>query len=248
MTLFDDSYPCSEEPIFEITSVSEEYIKDMSYEVAVVIPALNESQTIERIVQSVRTLATPIVVDDGSTDNTGTLARNAGAIVLTHQYNRGYDDALENGIKKAQIDGYKYVVTLDADGQHDPAILRLFLAEFGRGADLIVGTRDRMQRWSEFLFCEIGRRMWRVKDPLCGLKGYRVSVLEKLNGNINNYNLIGAELVVRLSALKIKIVEIPIVTNKRVGESRFGDGFKVNIKILKALMRCIFLNFKLKQG
>jgi glycosyltransferase involved in cell wall biosynthesis len=87
-----------------------------------------------------------LVVDDGSTDETAAVAYDAGAMVLLQAPNQGKGAALRAGFRRAITEGREAVVTLDADGQHDPADLPAFLDAFSRmRTDLIVGRRDFQQ-------------------------------------------------------------------------------------------------------
>ncbi len=201
---------------------------------AVVIPALNEAHSIEGVVRQLAEHALVIVVDDGSTDETTALARSAGAIVVRHNVNGGYDAALETGLLYAQELGCSYAVTMDADGQHSPSLLNRFSSVLEEGADLVVGHRDKTQRWSEALFCIFGRLVWGLEDPLCGMKGYRLSILDKID-SLNSYPSVGTELSLRLIELGVVATQIKIETYKREGVSRFGGGFKANMRICKAL-------------
>lgn len=201
---------------------------------AAVIPAYNEERSIEALVRHVSQRALAIVVDDGSTDDTAALARSAGAHVISHPANRGYDDALETGLRTSIALGCTFVVTMDADGQHDPSLLELFSNLLEDGASLVVGYRDTTQRWSESLFCLIGRAVWGLNDPLCGMKGYRISILNNIK-SINSYQSVGTELSLRLIELGIRPTQVTIKTRKRDGVSRFGGGIKANLRICKAL-------------
>lgn len=203
---------------------------------AAVIPALNEERSIGEVVRQASQRALVIVVDDGSNDNTALLAGAAGAYVVSHPENRGYDDALETGLQKAISLGCTFAVTIDADGQHDPTILNRFLDEFEAGADLVVGRRDHRQRWSEVLFCVIGRLVWGLNDPLCGMKGYRLSALDKID-DLNSYQSIGTELAIRLIVDGARVRQLNIKTRRRHGISRFGGDFKANRRICYALWR-----------
>ena len=88
----------------------------------VIIPAFNEAPVIGGVVADVRTLFPRVlVVDDASTDNTAALARAAGAFTASHPVNLGQGAALQTGFEAALARGARYVVTFDADGQHDPA-------------------------------------------------------------------------------------------------------------------------------
>ena len=120
--------------------------------VGIVIPALNESATITSIVEAVGKYGVPIVVDDGSTDNTASLALGSGAVVVVHEVNRGYDVALNSGFIKAAELGSKIIITVDADGQHDPLLIQQFIDAIELGADVVVGVRSRRQRFAEHLF------------------------------------------------------------------------------------------------
>ncbi len=214
---------------------------------AAVIPAFNEARTIATVVHQVSQRAIAIVVDDGSTDDTAALAQAAGAHVVRHPLNRGYDGALETGIRTARRLGCTFAVTMDADGQHDPTLLDRFLAELECGADLVVGHRDRTQRWSESLFCSLGYAIWGLHDPLCGMKGYRLAILSKVE-DLNTYASIGTELAVRLIKAGIKAHQLPVKTQPRDGTSRFGQGLMPNLKISKALWMGIFFAPALRQS
>lgn len=203
--------------------------------IAAVIPALNEANTISQVILNVRVFATPIVVDDGSTDNTGSIAREAGAVVVTHEQNLGYDAALQTGLFRAIQMGFEFAVTLDADGQHNPGLLVQFKDQLLNGADVVVGVRDRFQRFSEVIFSWFGKQVWKISDPLCGMKAYRLAHLEKL-GYFDSYKSIGTEYSIRCANAGLKIVNIPVTTAGRVGKSRFGSGLKPNYRILRALV------------
>lgn len=201
---------------------------------AAVIPAFNEERSIEAVVRQVSKRALAIVVDDGSTDDTAVLARAVGALVVSHSKNRGYDGALETGLRTAIALGCTFAVTMDADGQHDSTLLDRFGVELEAGADLVVGHRDRTQRWSETIFCVVGSAIWGLHDPLCGMKGYRLSNLANFE-NINTYPSIGTELAIRMVIEGVRVSQHKIKTRQRDGISRFGGGLNANLRICKAL-------------
>jgi glycosyltransferase involved in cell wall biosynthesis len=108
---------------------------------SVVIPALNEAGGIGAIVASLRDQAPwheIIVVDDGSSDGTGERAREAGAIVVRHPYNKGNGAAVKSGIRRATGD---VVLVLDGDGQHRPADAARLVGRVG-DYELVVGARS----------------------------------------------------------------------------------------------------------
>ncbi len=202
---------------------------------ALVIPAFNEAVSIAGVVTAMSQYGQPIVVDDGSSDGTGAVAREAGAIVLTHACNRGYDRALESGLNRAVRDGFVQVVTLDADGQHHPDVIASVLGQMALGVDMVVGVRDKHQRFSERVFASAARWLWGIEDPLCGVKVYRVDLLRAI-GTLSTYSSIGTELAVRGARSGWRIAQVPIRTTRRDGASRFGMGFGPNMRILNALI------------
>lgn len=111
--------------------------------VLVVIPALNEEDSVGEVVCSVRAAvpsARCLVVDDGSSDATAERARDAGADVLVLPYNLGVGGAMRAGFRYARDSGFSIVVQVDADGQHDPQAIAT-LVDGLADADLLIGAR-----------------------------------------------------------------------------------------------------------
>jgi glycosyltransferase involved in cell wall biosynthesis len=107
------------------------------------IPAYEEGPRIGAVVEAARRSLPVVVIDDGSTDDTADRARAAGATVIRQVPNAGKGAALRSGFRHALEAGAPAVVTLDADGQHDPAEIPAFLERFeARRAELIIGQRD----------------------------------------------------------------------------------------------------------
>ena len=206
--------------------------------IAIIIPAYNEEATIKDIVKSTINYGFPIVVDDGSEDNTADIAFKYGAKVKKHKINQGYDMALNTGFEIASKKGFKYAITLDADLQHDTSIIPKVEEYLNSGADIVVGIRPRSQRISEKIFKIVPYLVWGLKDPLCGLKGYNMHVYNDI-GIFDTFNSIGTELLIRSSVKKKKIIQISIQTKKRKDYPRFGNSFYANYKIFRALIYCL---------
>lgn len=108
-----------------------------------IIPAFNESARIGPVIAGARAHLPVLVVDDGSSDDTAERAAAAGADVLRQVPNQGKGAALRAGFHRALELGSEAVLTLDADGQHDPAEIPAFLGiHADRGSDLVIGARD----------------------------------------------------------------------------------------------------------
>ncbi len=106
------------------------------------IPAYDESATIESVIRDlVNYLPEVLVVDDGSRDRTAKLAKEAGALVISHHANLGIGSALMTGYRHAISEGIDVIVQQDADGQHDPSYIPEMLSKIESGHDLVVASR-----------------------------------------------------------------------------------------------------------
>jgi glycosyltransferase involved in cell wall biosynthesis len=208
------------------------------FRVAILIPALNESATIERIVGLAIRYGRIIVIDDGSVDDTAILANKAGALVISHNECRGYESALNTGFKKAAELGAKIVITLDADGQHDPLLIQKFIDVMNSGNDFVVGVRSKRQRLAEHIFAWYTRYRFGINDPLCGMKAYGMHVYNAL-GHFDSYGSVGTELAIFAAKNHYLFKQISIDVHERNGESRFGKMILGNYKIFRAMMLSI---------
>jgi glycosyltransferase involved in cell wall biosynthesis len=117
-------------------------MKMIKTEVSIIIPACNEDQTIGDVITKIIDLYPDfeiIVINDGSTDNTATIAKDAGALVYSHPYNIGNGAAVKSGIRFASG---KILVFMDGDGQHDPRDIEKML-EYFPDFDMVVGERPK---------------------------------------------------------------------------------------------------------
>jgi glycosyltransferase involved in cell wall biosynthesis len=110
------------------------------------IPAWNEAPRVGAVVRGASVYLPVLVVDDGSEDNTARVAAAAGATIIRHPENRGKGAALMTGFAWAKERSFDAVLTLDADGQHDPQEIPKLVAAYESGAgDLIIGRRNSTQ-------------------------------------------------------------------------------------------------------
>ena len=183
----------------------------------------------------------PIVVDDGSSDKTGLIARNCGAHLVTHKKNTGYDGALNSGFSYAIKLNPLYILTIDADFQHNPSLIKKFIDQMDNVTDVIVGVRDVSKRFGETLFSMYFMYKFNIKDPLCGLKAYKSS-LYVAQGYFDSFSSVGTELL-NFAALNNSVIkQVDIETTPRQDVSRFGGKFTANLKLIKALVRLILKN------
>lgn len=153
-----------------------------------IVPAFNEAPRVGDVVRAALEHLPVLVVDDGSTDDTAGRAREAGADVLVQPRNGGKGAALRAGFRAALDRGVEAIVTLDADGQHDPAEIAGFVATWRRGgADLIVGRRD---------FARMPR-VRRLSNTL-GTLAFSWAVGRSIPDNQSGYRLLSRRLAERL--------------------------------------------------
>lgn len=196
--------------------------------------------TISRVVKEVKSFGIPIVVDDGSKDDTAELATSSGAVVVSHIRNKGYDSALNSGFVKAEEMGLQVVITLDGDGQHNPALISQFISAIDLGADIVIGIRNYRQRLAENLFSMYTRFRFGIKDPLCGMKAYKIEVYKDL-GYFDSYNSIGTELMLYSVLKGCCIQQINFKLIDRCDTPRFGSLAIANWKIFRAMVLSFFI-------
>ena len=154
-------------------------------QVLALIPAYNEAAHVAKVVRGACAHLSILVVDDGSTDDTATEAERAGATVLRQRPNQGKGAALRAGFRRAIEDGYDAVITLDADGQHDPAEIPQFLGAYAaQQADLIIGART-------FTEMPLVRRM----ANSLGTRAFSWAVGQPIRDNQSGYRLISQRLM-----------------------------------------------------
>jgi glycosyltransferase involved in cell wall biosynthesis len=203
----------------------------------VVIPALNEENTVGSVVTAVPRRIVGIgdveviVVDDGSTDATRDVALEAGADrIIAHRRNRGLVACFNHGVAMALARGADVVVHLDGDGQHDPALIpRLVGPVLSGDADLVVGVRPLADPGSGTFVRRYGNRVaaWlfrrafkvQVRDVTSGYRAFSREALLQLNVvSDHTYTL---ESLIQAARKRLAVAEVSIPAQKRVfGESR----------------------------
>lgn len=202
---------------------------------AIVIPALNEQATVADVVASALPFGQVIVVDDGSQDDTGSRASQAGADVVRLERNLGYDGAISAGFRRADEMGMDAVVTFDADGEHRlQSLAEVCHLMQNAEVDLVIGVRDQFPRFSETIFNGYSRLRYGVPDLLCGLKGYRLALYRE-HGSFSTFKSIGTQLALWALSRKKAYHLVKVTTSKRLDTPRLGAFFRGNFVILRAL-------------
>ena len=205
---------------------------------AIIIPAKNEAKTIGRVIINSSKYGSVIVVDDASTDETAKVSSLNGAIVLRNKKSLFYDKSLNRGFQYAKKKNFKFIITVDADGEHDLNRIPLFIENLSSGYDLIIGKRKVLPRISEKIISLYYMKKFKIKDLYCGMKGYNVKWV-KVFKVFDRFDSIGTDLATRIIKKKnTKFKEIEIEIIKRNGTPRMGNKFFANFKIFKSF----FLN------
>lgn len=202
----------------------------------IIIPALNEENTLENVLFGIsKYIPNIIVVDDCSKDKTREIAERY-ALVIRHDQNKGYDQSLNDGFKLAREKGAKVIVTMDADGQHFAEDLPKMIGPVLSGeADIVVGRRPYPARFMETIFARYGWQ-YGINDPLCGFKAYSIKVYEEI-GFFDTIKSIGTQLAFTASRKGYRVKEVPIQLRKRQDVPRFGRKLKANFKLFLAYLR-----------
>jgi hypothetical protein len=220
--------------------------------IALVIPAYNEAEHIGRVLAALPPEVSglpvrPIVVDDGSTDDTAELARSAGAAAVHLPLNRGQGAALRTGYRLALATGARLVVTMDADGQHQPSELpRLIEPILDGEADVVNGSRVLGAADPAHAARKLGIKLFawllsaltarRITDPACGYRAVRTEALRGLEFRQDQFH--NSEFIVEASKRKLTIVEVPITVASRIsGASKKPPHFRYGLGFANALVR-----------
>ncbi len=220
---------------------------------SIIIPAYNEEATISHVLRGLKSKGYKniVVVDDGSIDKTPHIAKKEGVKLHSHIINRGLGGALGTGIEAALLENPDIIVTLDADGQHDPKDIKKLIKPIIRGeADVVIGSRmlnPRGMPFSKRVANKIGNFItWLlfgvyISDSQSGLRAFSKNAAQKINIKTNGME-VSSEILKEAKRNNLKIKEVPIKTiytkySIKKGQ-KWWHGFKVLGKlVLRKLMR-----------
>jgi glycosyltransferase involved in cell wall biosynthesis len=201
------------------------------------IPAYNEENSVERVVIGTRRHIDEIlVVDDGSKDHTGLIARRLGAPVIHHDKNLGKGVAIRDGLGWAKDNNIDILVALDADGQHDPDDIPELIGPLQAGeADIAIGSRIKGRRGpasmdritlasNRVVSCMLSLRYGGdFTDLQSGYRAFNRKAIETLFSRLRSTRFeIELEVFSKAKAYGLTIKEVPVRYHERTGRTKFG--------------------------
>jgi glycosyltransferase involved in cell wall biosynthesis len=190
-----------------------------------IVPAFNEENTINKVISRLRKAKiTPIIVDDGSTDQTYKLAKSFGVTVIKHEYNKGKGEALKTGFNfiLKNLPNVNYILIFDADMQYKAEESEKILQPLKENkADFVMGYRN----WKEVPIANrVGNSTWRIlfnyffdvklKDTNCGFIGLTRNAIKKI-GNVHGGYIIENSMLRDAVKNKLRIKQVPVTVTYR---------------------------------
>jgi len=222
--------------------------------IVVGIPAFNEEKTIAKVVLQAKKYAHEVVVcDDGSSDLTGEIAWQMGAVVVRHEQNLGYGAAIQSLFKHARKLDANVFVTLDGDGQHNPSEIPLLVEPVLDGkADVVIGSRfldDWEKKNSVPRYRRIGIKVitkltgaasnHRFSDAQSGFRVYGRKALKSLSLNENGMGL-SVEILMEAKKHGLNIVEVPTGCNYHgLGRTSTHGSLRHGTSVIMSLLRLV---------
>ena len=192
-------------------------------EITIGIPAYNEEKNISSIIRKLQKITNKIIVcDDGSSDSTGQIAKEMGALVIQHKKNLGYGSAIRSIFLKAREEQAESLITLDSDGQHRIEDIETILEPLeNEKADLVIGSRFLNNDGKNVpSYRKVGIKILTklantsleddITDSQSGFRGYGKQVIENVTPSESGMG-VSNEILIKASKHGLKIVEVPII-------------------------------------
>jgi len=229
----------------------DEYMRNFD-SLGIVIPALNAECSLPSVLKSLKDVISDntsvIIVDDGSTDATSAVCEKFGCTIVRHSKNRGKGAALRSGFDVALQNECDPVITLDADGQHDPSFIPTFCTEMDNsGADIIVGNRmkststmpmDRYLSNSISSFIVSLACGTRISDSQCGYRLIKANVLKNITLTTEHFET-ETELLIKAASAKYKFSCVSINTTYNKASSAINRSVDT-IRFIRLILKLLF--------
>lgn len=227
--------------------------KNSDLKVCVIIPAFNEAKVIYSVISDLKTEfkrnkihGDVVVINDRSSDDTGAVARDAGAIVIDHLVNQGAGGATSTGLFFAKENTYDIVVTMDADGQHIASdVVRGIELIKGGDADVLIGSRlidskgmPRIKRLGNVGLSTITKLLFGINstDSQSGLRVFNKDAILKIEWRSTGYDFC-SEMLWRAKQLNLTVRDYPIKAVYTEYSAGKGQNNWNAINIIKALVK-----------
>ena len=188
-------------------------------EICVLIPAYNADRTIGNLIDKVKKHPVDIIiVEDGSNDRTYEIIKDKGVVVLRHSRRKGKGDALKTGFRYARKFQYKAVITLDADGQHDPDDIPEFISSFNISGKMQIGSRMHQAgliplgralaiKVANFFVSYAAGQF--IEDTQCGYRLYPLSLIRQIDLRTRGYTC-ETEFLIKAGVYGHRFQSIPV--------------------------------------
>ena len=226
--------------------------------IIVCVPAYNEARHIENIVRDAKPYCTEVIVcDDGSVDNTGELARAAGATVIRHESNRGYGAAIKTLFNTAKIRNADIMITFDSDGQHNPhEIPKIVEPILKQEADIVIGSRfltaddkKKVPSYRSFGIKTITKFVNaasydHITDSQNGFRAYGRNAISKLD-LYDDGMAVSTEILIKAKENNLTIKEVPITVTYDVEDASTHSPISHGASVMNSVIQFISLRHPL---
>lgn len=197
------------------------FLKDCNMNTLIIIPAYNVENQIKPLLYTIKQTSSidVLVIDDGSQDNTANIVKEHGFMLIKHEENQGLAAAINTGLRFAMDNNYDCIITLDADGQHDPCLIGDFIERIEE-YDCVFGNRFSnithipSVKISSNLFaslivqCVSGKKLF---DVSCGYRAFRLSSISSLSSS-DNYGIIYEQVYhVLENGINYTTIDVPVI-------------------------------------
>ena len=220
------------------------------------IPVYNEESHIESLVKSAKNhVGSVVVCDDGSTDNTASIAKNAGAIVISHKTNKGYGAAIISLFNYARENNADVMITIDGDGQHNPDQIPLLLNTISQhNVDVVIGSRFLNNTIEAPGYRQRGIKIitsttnygtdLKVSDSQSGFRAYSKIAINTIHPTEEGMS-VSTEILLKISNKGLSLAEVPITVSYD-GDTSQHNPISHGVSVIANTLKYISIKHPLK--